>query len=263
MKNNDESLIGTKYGRLTIIGFEHAKRHWMWRMRCDCGNEKTLNPSDVKTGKTRSCGCLHNEAARERASKFTNHVKDNKRLYGIYNGMKKRCYSPKEPRYADYGGRGIVICDEWMDEEHGFDNFVAWANKNGYKDNLTIDRIDVDGDYRPENCQWKTLKEQNNNKRQTLWVEYKGERIQLHKLCEREGVSYDTVHNRIYALGWDVEKAIETPSQQEDSFAKKCREHGINPTTAHDRIVKFGWTEEEALNTPSKGRGAHKYTYKR
>lgn len=263
MKNNDPSLIGTKYGRLTIIGFQSDGRRWLWCVKCDCGNEKVVSPTDVRNGKTKSCGCYHSESSRKRATKFSNHVKDNKRLYGIYNGMKKRCYSPKEPRYADYGGRGISICNEWMDGEHGFDNFVEWANANGYKDNLTIDRINVDGDYCPENCAWKTLKEQNSNKRQTLWVDYKGEHIQLRKLCDREGVSYDTVHNRIYTLGWDVEKAIATPSQQENSFAKKCREHGINPATAHDRIVKFGWTEEDALKTPSKGRGAHKGSYNR
>lgn len=263
MKNNDVSLIGTKYGRLTITGFESDGRRWLWRVRCDCGNEKLVSPTDVRNGRTKSCGCLHRESSRERATKFTHSVTDNKRLYMIYNHMKQRCYKKSSPRYSDYGGRGISICEEWLDKDRGFDNFVSWALENGYSDEMTIDRIDVKGNYSPENCAWKTRKEQNNNKRQTLWVEYNGERIQLRKLCEREGVNYDTVHNRIYALGWDVEKAIVTPSQQENSFSQKCREHGISPATVRDRIVRFGWSEERALNTPTKGRGANQKSYKR
>lgn len=183
-----------------------------------------------------------------------------KRLYKTYHSMKRRCYNDREKRYKDYGGRGIKICDEWL---QSFDNFAEWALNNGYADNLTIDRINVDGNYEPSNCRWITLKEQRRNCRNTRWVEYNGEKIQLFTLCERLGLSYDTTHDRIYKRGWELERALTEPSQLVTSFAKKCREHGINPITAKDRIVKLGWTEEEALNTPTKGRGANQTTYNR
>ena len=127
---------------------------------------------------------------------------------------------------------------------------------------MTIERNDVNGNYCPENCSWIPLPEQRFNQRGTIWVDYKGEHIQLMKLCKRLGITYDTVHNRICDSGWDVEKAIETPSMFADSLSKKAREHGLNPATVSDRIKKFGWSEERALNTPTIGRGAHKYTYR-
>lgn len=195
-------------------------------------------------------------------NKYRHIVAENKRIHNIYHKIKRRCYNEKEPRYKDYGGRGIVMCDEWLNPVDGFDKFVDWAFANGYRDDLTIERIDVNGNYCPENCKWITLKEQGFNQRRTLWVDYKGEHIQLRKLCSRLGKSYDTVHDRVYKRGWNLERALSEPSQQEDSFLKKCKEHGLNPRTVKDRIEKFGWSEERALNTPTIGRGANKNTYK-
>lgn len=184
-----------------------------------------------------------------------------KRIHSIYHGIKKRCYNKNSPRYKDYGGRGIVMCDEWADPQNGYDCFVDWAMEHGYTDEMTIERIDVNGNYCPENCKWITLKEQSNNTRHTIWVDYKGEHIQLMKLCERLGVKYDTVHGRIRQHGWSVEKAIETPSQLETSFAAKCRAHGMKPSVVADRINRLGWDEERALNTPSLGLGANQLSY--
>lgn len=263
-RNNDESWIGKKFGKITVIGFERKQgreRGWNWRVRCDCGKEKIVSPSDVKNGKTRSCGCFHDDLCRQRATKFKHNVYEYRRLYGIYNGIKKRCYKETYPRYKDYGGRGIVMCDEWLNPENGFDKFVEWALSHGYKDDLTIERTSVDGDYCPENCCWITRKAQAGNKRETRWVDYKGEHIQLIALCERLGVSYDTVHDRIYKRGWTVDKAIEEPSQREDSLRRKCKEAGVNYGTVFSRIKKFGWSEEEALSTLTTGRGANISTY--
>lgn len=210
-KNNSEELIGQKYGRLTIEGFHHTGREWLWVCRCDCGKEKIAKPSEVRNKKVRSCGCYHDEVCKEKATKFRNSVLDNKRLYSIYNWMKRRCYNKTEPRYADYGGRGISISEEWLNAENGFDNFVEWSMKNGYTEEMTIDRIDVNGNYEPSNCRWITNKEQQLNKRTTLWVIYNGEKIQLKKLCDSMGVAYDMVHNRIYKMGWSVKDSVETP----------------------------------------------------
>lgn len=258
MGNNSAEWLGKRFDRLTIVDFVHAdppNRGWWWVCKCDCGNINHLRPQDVKLGKVRSCGCWMREVRTENATKFNHSVIDHKRLYSIYNWIKRRCYRSAEPRYKDYGGRGIRMADEWLDSHSGFDRFVEWSMANGYTEEMTIDRIDVNGNYEPANCRWLPLSEQALNKRDTLWVEYKGERLPLLALCNRLGVNYDTVHNRIYALGWSVEAAIDTPSQQHNSLRAKCLERGINYGTVLSRIRKFGWSEEDALNTPSHGRG--------
>lgn len=193
--------------------------------------------------------------------KCRHHVADHKRLHSIYHGIKKRCYNKNSPRYKDYGGRGVVMCDEWADYKDGFDNFADWALSHGYTEEMTIERNDVDGNYCPENCSWITLSEQRNNQRGTIWVDYRGEHVQLAVLCKRLGLRYDTVNDRIIKRGWEIERAIETPSMMETSLSKKAKEHGLKPRLVRDRIVKLGWSEDRALNTPSVGLGANQLTY--
>lgn len=177
---------------------------------------------------------------------------ENRRLFGILKNMKKRCYSPDCDRYKDYGGRGITICQEWLDD---FDNFADWAKANGYALGLTIDRIDNNGNYEPDNCRWITKKEQNRNKRTNLLVTYRGETKPLIEWCEQLGLRYDPINNRI-KKGWSVEDAFNTPlASEHESFSSMCRRHGMNPATVHDRVTKLGWTLEDALNTPSCGKG--------
>ena len=182
-------------------------------------------------------------------------------LYGIYNGVKRRCYKKTEARYKDYGGRGITMCDEWLNKDDGFDRFVEWSYSNGYDETLTLERKDVNGNYSPDNCAWISLRDQTKNKRDTLWVDYRGEHIRLLDLCEREGVTYDTVHDRIYKRGWSVEDAVEKKSERENSLMSKCTRLGLNYGTIRDRIVKLGWSEEEALSVPVAGSGATPFTY--
>lgn len=186
-------------------------------------------------------------------------IKENQRLYNIWKNMKDRCCNPNCERYKDYGERGITLYPEWFEN---FDNFADWAKENGYVIGLTIERKDVNGDYCPENCCWITRVEQARNKRDTIIVEYKGERKPLIEWCEELGLNYDTIHNRI-EIGWSVKDAFEEKTRIDNSFAELCRERNINPATARDRIVKLGWTMEEALNTPTKGRGSCFSTYKR
>jgi hypothetical protein len=234
-KNNSEEILGTRFGRLVVVGFQKKKppnRGWSWVCRCDCGNTHIASPNDIRNGKIKSCGCYHREASKKRAQKFENDVYSNKRLYSIYNGIKKRCYSCNEPRYRDYGARGIIMCDIWIDKECGFDNFVTWSNANGYDDTKSIDRIDVNGNYEPSNCRWISMKEQNLNKRCTKWVDYNGEHIQLKILCDRYKLKYDAIHNRIYNLGWSVNDAIEIPllkRNQKLFFGKKKDLFDKNP----------------------------------
>ena len=193
-----------------------------------------------------------------RPPRYKHTKKDNESLWSRWHGIKKRCLNENDERYHQYGGRGIKICKEWLES---FDNFAEWALSNGYSENLTLERIDVNGDYCPENCKWITLREQAFNKRDTKWVDYKGEHIQLKILCDRLGVTYDTVHDRIYKRGWSIEDAVEKPSVHCNSLMSKCRARGINYGTVRDRIVKLGWSEERALNTPLLGRGSNFKTY--
>lgn len=172
---------------------------------------------------------------------------ENKHLYDIWSKMRKRCLKQDSPRYQDYGGRGIGICDEWARD---FDAFVDWSMANGYEIGLTIDRIDNDGNYEPGNCRWSTRRQQNRNKRTNLMVTYRGETKDLMTWCEELGLKYDPVHHRI-THGWDVETAFTKPLTSEvESFASVCRRHGIKDTVVYDRINRLGWTLEKALNTP-------------
>lgn len=175
-------------------------------------------------------------------------TKEYKRLYSIYHGIKKRCYSKSEPRYKDYGGRGIAMCEEWLEN---FDNFVDWALLNGYEDELTIDRVDNDGNYGPENCRWVTKKVQNRNKRTNVLITYNGQTKCLRDWCDELNLPYDATHNRI-TKGWPVDKAFTEPLfDHETAINRIAKERGINPCTLRDRIKKLGWDYEKAINTPA------------
>ncbi len=184
--------------------------------------------------------------------------KENLNLWYSYHSMKKRCLNPNSTRYKDYGGRGIIICQEWL---IGFDIFAEWAYSNGYEKGLTIERKDVNGNYCPENCIWIPKSRQHYNKRTTVFVTYKGKRKCLMDWCNELNLCYDTIHERI-KKGWTVEDAFEKPiMQSEDSFASLCRKHGMSPSTVYDRVHKLGWSLDRALNTPSLGLGANGDTY--
>lgn len=157
------NLTGKRFGRLLVLegGEVDEHRHDLWRCICDCKREIVVRGDNLRSGNTRSCGCLSKEV-------HTPHGGSRTRLYRIWGGMKSRCYNPKHQKYPNYGGRGITICPEWL---HGFKAFQEWALSHGYRDDLTIDRIDNDKGYSPENCRWITNLEQQHNKRKSLLCE--------------------------------------------------------------------------------------------
>ena len=131
------------------------------------------------------------------------------RVYQCWSDMKKRCYNPKNKRYSNYGARGISVCDDWLGK-HGAENFIKWALANGYQDNLTLERIDVNGNYEPSNCCWATRTDQQNNRRCNHLLTYNGDTKTLRQWSEYTGISYSTLHKRIFTLHWDIERALTT-----------------------------------------------------
>lgn len=166
-----KDLTGKRFGRLVVEklydGPNHLKyKSTLWVCKCDCGNTSLVETSNLMNGHTRSCGCLIDDTRKTHGLTVT---KDGKRLNGIYTAMKARCYRPTCNGYDYYGGRGIKVCDEWLSKPNdpmntGFINFYNWSMSNGYKEGLTLDRIDNDKDYSPENCRWVTEDVQANNK---------------------------------------------------------------------------------------------------
>jgi hypothetical protein len=154
------NLEGMRFGRLLVISRDGTRNGYStWLCKCDCGNEKVIIGKYLKNGKTQSCGCIHKEQLARRSK---THGMSGKRLYRIWHDMKNRCEYAKDKKFSYYGGRGIKVCNEWSSD---FKTFMEWSLENGYKENLTIDRINNDGNYEPSNCRWITMKEQCTNRR--------------------------------------------------------------------------------------------------
>ena len=196
-------LTGQRFGRLTVV--ERAKntksKKVRWICQCKCGNVVVVLGDSLRTGKSKSCGCLQKEIAAMIKTKYPD--KD-ERLYSIWCDMKARCYVTTNPSYPHYGGRGIHICVAWKND---FSAFESWAVGHGYAADLTIDRIDNDGPYAPYNCRWVGILEQANNKRNNIRLTYNGETKTIAQWARDIGVSYDTIHNRV-ELGWSIERVL-------------------------------------------------------
>lgn len=210
------NLAGQRFGKLVAVECVGRDRHRnaLWLCRCDCGREKIVVSRSLVNGNSKSCGCLETGRFMNGVGRIM-HGGSGERLYRVWGGMRNRCYDKNRPEYPNYGGRGIRVCDEWL---HDYSAFRDWAYANGYDPSLSgkecsIDRIDVDGDYCPENCRWVSMKVQTFNKRNTHRIEYRGKMISLTEASELCGIVPNTISERI-KRGWPVEKAIETPARK-------------------------------------------------
>lgn len=207
-----KNLTGQKFGRLTVK-YHYGKNkhsHNLWYCECECGGHAIVDTNALRSGDTKSCGCLAKELTIKRS---TTHGKTKHKLYRIYAHMKERCYSENSQDYEYYGGRGIKICDEWLLD---FENFYQWAINSGYTEGLTIDRIDVNGNYEPSNCRWTTMKKQNNNKRSNIIIEFDGKAHTLKEWSEILGIKYNTLYTRVVMRGWTIEKAFTSKVRKRD-----------------------------------------------
>lgn len=211
---NFKDLTGQKFGRLTVLSRSepHISKGGFvmvqWNCQCECGKICTVKSQSLTTGKTRSCGCL----ARELTSKRSRtHNKRHTRLYNIWMNIKGRCCNKNNQKYYCYGARNITICDEWKDN---FETFYEWSMNNGYADDLSIDRINNDGNYEPSNCRWTTNIEQANNKSINHFIEYNGESHTLAEWARIKGLSYKSLSLRINTHHWDIERALTQPMRR-------------------------------------------------
>lgn len=209
LREYQAELIGRTFGKLTVISKDEdyirpsGKREHRYLCRCECGREVTVIRSNLIRN-TRSCGCSKGKYISD--SKIT-HGMSNSRLYQIWRNMKNRCYNPNVDRYDRYGGRGITICDEWKDN---FQAFYEWSMNNGYSDGLSIDRINVNGDYAPDNCHWITMPEQADNKCNSRLFEFNGSAHTVSEWAKITGISRDVIWNRI-KRGWNIDRVLSQP----------------------------------------------------
>lgn len=203
-------LIGDRFGKLIVIerSSNDSSGKSMWICKCDCGEiTKPIYASNLKYGRTISCGCHRNYVLNSLAEKSRTHGMTNTRLYTIWTSMKVRCYNKNCDAYNKYGGRGITICDEWKND---FSAFMKWAYENGYSEELTIDRINVNGNYEPDNCRWATYKTQANNTRKNKYLTLDGKTMTMKQWSEYTGIRYGTLYRRLKD-GWSVKSALTIP----------------------------------------------------
>lgn len=203
-----KDLTGFEVNGIKVVSYAgtNAKNRSLWNCQCHCGAEFITVGSELKRGRIKSCGCL---------LKRINGLYRS-RVYRIHHMMMCRCYTKSTTNYEYYGGKGIKVCGEW----HNFMNFYRWAMANGYRDDLTIDRIDGNKDYEPSNCKWSTREEQSNNISSNVVIEFCGKKMTMSEWSRELGMNRNTLEKRI-RNGWPIEKAMTIPVNKKYSTRRK------------------------------------------
>lgn len=265
VSNADLDISGQRFGKLLAIKcIEKVNYTAKWLCQCDCGCCKITRIDSLLSGRCKSCGCLIKEKKVKHGGAKNGKTE---RLYGVWQHMKGRCYNQNNEHYDRYGGRGITVCNEWL---HDYNTFREWALNNGYNKNAkhgecTLDRIDNNKGYSPDNCRWVNMRTQDNNKSTNKYYQYNGESHTLSEWSDILGVKCRMLEGRI-EKGWDFTKAIETekcvaPLYEYNGgqytigeLAKMC---GINRSTLYGRLHS-GYSVENAIKTPVKTEFASK-----
>lgn len=203
------NLTGKKFGYFTVLRKDNTKyNEARWICKCICGKEISVSSKALRNGRSKSCGCKKPELFKKDMALKRACYPHKKELRFRYEGIKQRCYNKNNPSYKNYGERGIVMCDLW---KNNFMSFYNWSIENGYKKNLTIDRIDVEDNYCPENCRWVDRKCQSRNKRGNVFYDFCGKKMTLPEICEITNKNYKNVYKRVKKYGWRLEDAIKRP----------------------------------------------------
>jgi hypothetical protein len=219
MRKIIDGMVGKRFGRLTVKGLSKRSEsgHTYWVCKCKCGKIVEVLGSSLRNENTKSCGCLQDKCNtngdRNPNSKYYP-------LFWSWKCMKRRCNDPKDGHYVGYGGRGITVCREW---DESYQCFKKWAIKTGWNSKLTIDRIDNDGNYEPDNCRWSTSKQQAGNRRNNRWLEYGGRRMILSDWARELGVHHSSLQRRLsngQVFEFIVEKYLIGKMRKEDRNGK-------------------------------------------
>lgn len=249
-----DDLEGNAYGRLTVLSLAYVKSGIRYYFaECACDKTILIRADSLVTGNTRSCGCYNLEVARELIkARSVTHGDSKTRLYNIWLGMRRRCYDQNTKAYSNYGGRGVSVCDQWLD----YETFKEWSLNNGYSDLLSIDRIDNNGNYSPENCRWADHKTQANNKSCNIKVVFNGEEGCLADISEKSGIKHKTLYCRI-RNNIDMSQLFESKIKRsnavtvsingkEESIKSISQKTGLTRSTIESRI-RAGVEGEELL----------------
>lgn len=251
-------LTGQRFGRLVVVKeaepirfkpSNKTKRRWL--CRCDCGGTVITTTGSLRSGATKSCGCYCKERQKENGRKKRTHGLSGSHIYNIWRGMKKRCNNPKNTAFHNYGGRGITICDEW---NNSFEVFADWAFCHGYKEGLSIERIDVNEGYNPQNCCWIPRNEQGKNRRITRrFTDISGNEMYVIDVAKQNSIPINVVHNRI-RNGWSTERALNTPLIKNENRGKTVQQCSIDE---HSVLKEFASVNDagRALNLSAQAIG--------
>lgn len=243
------NLLGNEFGKLTVIkDLGKGHKEYEWLCRCECGNETVSTTSYLRSGHKTSCGCL-------RWKGTPTHGMAGTRIYMAWQNMKRRCNDPINNSYANYGGRGISYDSKW----ETFEGFLE-DMEEGYSDTLTLDRIDVDGNYSKDNCRWVDRVIQANNMTTNHIIEYKGEELTLAELARKYDKDSDLIKRRIAHHNWDVERALKEEPWEMITYngvtkrvAEFAEDFGMTYYQLKKRLMR-GWTVERALTQPLRKR---------
>jgi DNA-binding protein Fis len=256
-------LLGQRFGKLTVVG-ENPERTKInqvrWDCVCDCGETKTIVGVSLTAGLSKSCGCYKLEKIKERNEKHGHsHRGDVSPTYSRWHSLKRRCTDPTQDKRGNYYHRGIKVCDRWLES---FENFLEDMGECPSPDH-SLERIDVNGDYCPENCEWILLSRQAYNKRNTKIYEFDGKKLTLPEWEKETGINEGTLRSRLVDMGWSVEKALTTPANdfvcvleyqgKSMTLAEWSKELGIDAGTLNARLKDYGWSVEKTLTTPKNG----------